>query len=102
MMDETPWTDGRDNAAYALNTQGTALGVVSILLAVLGCAQGLGIVFASFGVVCGVLARAQAEQSGNHSGATIAIIGTVLSSAALLLAFIMLVFVGGSVFGLMR
>ena len=76
-------------------TEGTALGVISMMLGVGGTIPGLGIILAILGIVLGNTAKNRGKRTGNSVGATLGIIGVVVSSFTLVVAVILLFLAGG-------
>ncbi len=84
-------------ATAPVQTEGTALGVVSIILGAGGTVPVVGILFAILGIVVGKMAKDRGTRTGNSVGATLGIIGMVVSAITLVIAAFMLFLMGGLV-----
>jgi hypothetical protein len=79
---------------------GTALGVVSLVLGLLGFTPTFGIIAAAAGLFVGRTAFKQAQQAGNSNGLLLARLGIILSCITLVIAALALVALGGIFAGL--
>lgn len=80
---------GQAKASSEAVSNGTVLGVVSIVAAVLGLLPGIGLLLAIIALVTGIIGRRQAKTHGNNTGKLLATIGVAISCVVLVIDVIL-------------
>lgn len=77
---------------------GRIMGVISLVCGILGLTPGLGILVSVIGLILGLIGRRHSAAEGDAGGATLGLIGVILSSITLVIAAFILVTAGSTLF----
>ncbi|MEM5787871.1 MAG: DUF4190 domain-containing protein, partial [Syntrophobacteraceae bacterium] len=86
----------------ASSSDGTVLGVVSLAGGILGLIPTFGIIMSIVGLITGLVGRGQAKKASNQTGSILNLIGIIISSITLAIAFMTLLVFGGALFQIFR
>jgi hypothetical protein len=76
-------------------SDGSGLGIASIVLGVISLFPGIGALTSVAGLICGIIGRKQAKTANNAMGVTLATVGICISAFLLVVVLIEVVVLGG-------